>query len=239
MGQRTNTAYVYWSRRAELAAALEDVFAAEGYRRIERPPEANAESDAGTPLMSPFWAIAILPGKDGWSVVKTVPVNLLCGVSAASGVPRLGELAAILHCPAFQYNVQDGSGEMLLEADPSGETRRSQAPWEPSPSTPSAKTGGQDGQARVQFQLLRLPALQAILTNQTDPPLRARTLAEILAGPVPVPPGEPAGTTGKKLEAPWKNEVQSQYLIPHRPLPIPSWIDLYFAEANTNRPEGG
>ena len=58
------------------------VLGAEGYVRAERPtPRTPAPRDPmqyGTGVDNPLWALALIPGVDGWTALKTAPFELMC-----------------------------------------------------------------------------------------------------------------------------------------------------------------
>jgi hypothetical protein len=68
-----------------------------------------------------FWLVAIFPGKDGWTIIKTWSYELLCHQTADNSRPRLSALAMELGCDAFHLSVYDSIFGMLLEANAIGE----------------------------------------------------------------------------------------------------------------------
>jgi hypothetical protein len=231
-----STAYVYWSRRSELVAALEDLFLAEGYIRIDRPaervPEPGDRMRHGPALENRIWAAAVLPGRDGWSVLKTAPLELLCEASSLDGQPRLAGLASILRCPAFQYNLYEGAGETLLEADPAGEVRRSGIWRRAGGSGPDPMSEAPEAAAKPSFELLQVPVLQRLFGENPQAQARAAALARTLCE-LPSAPHDPSApvATHPGPSAAWSNEIQLGNLIPHRELTIPGSTELYFASA--------
>src|SRR5687768_16493277 len=97
MGSWDNTAYVKESSLARIAAALDGLFAAEGYARVPKPearkPDPMDRMQYGAGRDNPLWAVALIPGA-GWTVVKTAPLDLL--VEQVGGRFRLAALAAAL-----------------------------------------------------------------------------------------------------------------------------------------------
>lgn len=122
MSARDNTAYIKESSVARIEKALDTLLGGEGYVRVPKPPPRKPAKD--DPMLgrggaaSPLWALALIPGGE-WTAIKTAPLELLC--EPAAGKLRLGALAAALGAPAFQLNLYENDGLLLLEAAPSGE----------------------------------------------------------------------------------------------------------------------
>lgn len=112
-----------------VASALEQTLRDDGRTLVSAPPPRRPPH--GDPMQygdgesAPLWGIAVIPGTDGWVIVKTAPFSLLCERTADEHVPRIAKLAKLLRTEAFQLNVYDGTAIVLLEADAHGHARAS------------------------------------------------------------------------------------------------------------------
>ncbi|HEY0232663.1 MAG TPA: hypothetical protein VGC55_15550 [Dokdonella sp.] len=124
MGWWGNTTYIASGDAAAVAAELAAVFAAEGMPAIAPPPARRRlrvePMQYENALGNDLWGAAVFPGASGWTVVQTAPLDLLG--ERAAGVPRmrLAELARRLGTQAFQLNVYDSTGIVLVESDAAG-----------------------------------------------------------------------------------------------------------------------
>ncbi len=64
-----------------------------------------------------LWGVAVFPGADGWTVIKSAPLELMAERPARAGRMRLVELCDRLAAPGAMLNVYDSSGSVLVEAD--------------------------------------------------------------------------------------------------------------------------
>jgi hypothetical protein len=118
MGHWDNTLYVRCGDVDAVASAIVDVLRLEKRkpvrpRRRTRAP--NDEMQYGRDEAFRMGA-AVFSGSEGWTVVKTAPLEWMCYRD------RLPDLCKALGVPAFQHNVYDSSSDTLFEAAPSGET---------------------------------------------------------------------------------------------------------------------
>ncbi len=113
-----------------VAAAIAAIAAAEGRAAVvpDEPTPATMQELLHGGASAARWAVAIMPGAPGWSVVQSAPRELL----AFGRPPRLALLARALGCSAFQHSVYDGAAALLLESDARGRVAVSGAhPEEP------------------------------------------------------------------------------------------------------------
>jgi hypothetical protein len=122
VGLWRNTLFVETGDHAAVVAAIAEVAAEEGRVAVEpapREPEPYDEMQYGGGE-SRRWGFAVFPGAVGWTVVQSAPMEILLYPAAGSEEMRLTRLTRCLGCRAFQYNVYDGSGSVLVEADGAG-----------------------------------------------------------------------------------------------------------------------
>ena len=221
MGEWDNTAYLRTGDLATVERALTDLFAAEGYDPVRRPPRRQSERydsmQYGDAAGNRRWALALFPGAPGWSVVKTAPFELLCEPVAAGQNPRLAALAVALGCDALQLNLYDGDSVVLLESAADG--RVGVSGFRGAADDPLDFHGLRIAPKRLQagFHLVRVPAELA---------------AAVRAGPVEAWQAA-AVTLGGPSAAECDNGVQVERLIPCQPIAEPGRA-LYFER----RPSG-
>lgn len=125
MGLWTNTTYIEHDDVPALARAVIALCSAEGMDRVAAPParermivEPMHYEDA---LHNDLWGFALFPGAPGWTVVQTAPLELLAERAVGASCMRLAALCASLCASAFQLNVYDSTGTVLVEVSASGE----------------------------------------------------------------------------------------------------------------------
>jgi len=112
------TAYVNSGDSRKIADHLVVLCEKAGMRRVEPTP-----LDPGYRLTpSDYWTIAILPGKEGWSIIKSLPWNILCEPSRAVGSMRFVDLSTALGTRGLLLDVYDGGpwGNLVAETDGTG-----------------------------------------------------------------------------------------------------------------------
>jgi hypothetical protein len=81
MGYWENTTYLAHADASAVAAAIAELFAQEGMAQVARPAERNYvlydPMQYATALQNNLWGVAVFPGSDGWTVIKTAPLELL------------------------------------------------------------------------------------------------------------------------------------------------------------------
>lgn len=109
--------------------ALTRILEQEGHRRISKLPLPSKslsilqELRSRPQLIEPhLWAIGLIRGNFGWTIVKTSPPELLYRRARNTTRPRLSELAMQTGCEAFHHSVQDRYWGAMLEANVSGQT---------------------------------------------------------------------------------------------------------------------
>jgi hypothetical protein len=121
MGYWTNTTYVNHRDPDAVAGCLIQLFEAEGMRQVPRPPERERvwyePMQYATSARNNLWGVAVFPGAEGWTVIKSAPLELLAERPARAGRMRLVELCDRLAAPGAMLNVYDSSGSVLVEAD--------------------------------------------------------------------------------------------------------------------------
>jgi len=124
MGWWGNTSYVASGDAAAVAAELTAIFADEGMRVIATPPTRQRlliePMQYENALGNDLWGAAVFPGADGWTVVQTAPLHLLGERAAGAPRMRLAELCRRSGVDAFQLDVYDSTGIVLVECDAAG-----------------------------------------------------------------------------------------------------------------------
>ena len=71
---------------------------------------------------SDYWTVAVLPGKEGWTFIKSLPWNILCEPSSGVGSMRFVDLCAAVGAPGLLLDVFDGGpfGNLVVETDGTG-----------------------------------------------------------------------------------------------------------------------
>lgn len=125
MGLWVNTTYVNHGVVGDVAHALEAIFAAEGMEHVATPPRRVRllvePMQYDVALHNDLWGIAAFPGAPGWTVIQTAPLELLAERATGASRMRLADLCARLSASAFQCNVYDSTGTILVEVSRAGE----------------------------------------------------------------------------------------------------------------------
>jgi hypothetical protein len=125
MGYWENTTYVKHGSVADVARALDTVFAKEGMVRVAAPSQRARlrvepmQYDGA--LDNDLWGFAIFPGSSGWSVVKSAPLEVLSERPSSGERMRLADVCEALATSAFQINVYDSTGTVLAEVSKNGD----------------------------------------------------------------------------------------------------------------------
>lgn len=124
MGDWQNTSYLGEGNPRRIADAMMELFATEGMRLVARPssrePQGFDPMQYAGALDNNLWGVAIFPGADGWSVVKTAPLELLGERAPGAARMRLLELTTHLAISAVQVNLYDSTALVLIETDAKG-----------------------------------------------------------------------------------------------------------------------
>jgi hypothetical protein len=218
MGYWENTAYICSNDLDRIARTITDVFAREDARLMTVPPERSGEEGITMQYRpaaeNPIWAVAIIPARDGWTAVKTAPLELLLERAPQATRARLSDLAAALGAECFQHNIYDGSEYTMFECTPDGAI---------------AVTG-----AAEQSQFIECDEKFTPIRFHGEPWTRANPLTLVHADDTmmnDLDHGLTEDAFGQGMRVAGKghsNRVQIEYLIRFRPLPIPKSRTLYF-----------
>lgn len=125
------------------------------------------------------WIVSLFAGKEGWTIVKTWPTELLCHKAADECCPRLSALAMQLSCDAFYLGVYADLFGFLLEANAAGRTYIS-GTFDPDIPNDQFYQQPIDAPGLIKkFSLLEVPEpVEAAMRVNQDPELQQR-LAEL------------------------------------------------------------
>ncbi len=111
MGSWSHATYVNHGDLDVVEHALVALFAKEGMHPTPRPPERaeliHEPMQYGRAAQSDLWAVALLPGRENWTIVRTAPLSLLCERVKGADRIRLAVLAESLDCDALTYNLHN------------------------------------------------------------------------------------------------------------------------------------
>ena len=203
MGLWDNTAFFHCDDLARIERALEETFARE--KRVATPMPAPRKPGREDPMQyggaddNPLWAVALLPGVGGWTVVKTAPFELLCETAPAARQPRLAALTQALDADGFQLNLYDGDSLVLLEASRRGEVGASGfCSQSDDPLEWNGLTIGE--RFEPEFHVIEVAPAVARAVGGAGVERATQTVHELLAGGMV------------------DNRIQVSYLIPHHEL---------------------
>jgi hypothetical protein len=233
MGYWENTTYLAHPDASAVALAIEVLFAEEGMRRLAQPAERQRDRyepmQYAKALQNNLWGLAVFPGADGWTVVKTAPLELLGERARDRNRMRLVDLASRLGAAAVQINVFDSTNIVLVETDGRGgfllSGYRPGTRDNPDPLDFNGEPLLEERAAEVRFELLPLQA-HVDASHRGSDFIDNQALAHSLA--------EALGSSSRS----WcDNIVSVDYLICHKPLPMADGVSLYFAWPPRDRPE--
>jgi hypothetical protein len=171
----------------------------------------------GSDAENDLWGVALIPGIDRWSIIKTAPLELLGGRAPGGKRLRIGDFCAVLKCDGFINNIYDSDESILIEADSRGKVRVSGGAEDyfkfgddghfemlPYNGEPFVEDGEDFGLIKVSREIRE--ALHSFADDQE--------LGKLLGG-------ESGGHS---------NLICARYLIPHVNLKIPGARALYFAK---------
>lgn len=125
MGYWANTTYINHGSVGDVSAAVTALCAAEGMDAIAAPAPRERllvePMQYDVALNNDLWGIAVFPGAPSWTVIQTSPLELLGERAADAARMRLADLCSRLAVPAFQLNVYDSTGVVLVEVSKAGE----------------------------------------------------------------------------------------------------------------------
>jgi hypothetical protein len=229
MGYWEHTTYIAHDEAATVAAAIVELFAEEGMRRLMRPIERSRQQyepmQYASALENNEWGVAVFPGTTGWTVVKTAPLELLGERTPGKSRMRLLDVAARLQADAAQINLYDGFPMVLVEVDRLGHYRLSGYKTDSRLRDPLNFNGERLSEERleVRFELLPLQThVEEWQRGSESCDALAKRLAAALGGG----------------NACWcDNIVSVDHIICRKPLPMAGGIDLHFEWPARDRPE--
>lgn len=125
MGHWANTTYVEHASAESVARAVTALCAAEGMEAVDAPAPRERllvePMQYDVALRNDLWGFAIFPGAPGWTVIQTAPLELLAERAAGAPRMRLADLCTRLSASAFQLNVYDTTGVVLVEVSGAGD----------------------------------------------------------------------------------------------------------------------
>jgi hypothetical protein len=223
MGYWVNTTYVNHGDVQSLANALEVLCVSEGMERVQAPSqrerllvEPMQYEDA---LQNDLWGVAIIPGAPSWTVIQTAPLELLAERAPGAQRMRLANLCMKLSASAFQLNVYDSTGTILVEVSKDGEVLTSGFNMEGEGDDPFAWHDERLSEDFFEAQF-RMHPFQNLVAGAT----LGEEFAEILA--------ERFGGHNSEF---CDNLVSVDTLINHKPLSVPGGVALYFKWPNQSR----
>jgi hypothetical protein len=110
-----HTSYIEDAQPKRVAGALVSLFCREGMQQVAGPSPGTLQH--GRAMNSPTWAVAVLSGAAGWTIVKTLPLELLGERAPTSNRMRLVDLANFLGVAAVQVNLYETAFLVLVEVD--------------------------------------------------------------------------------------------------------------------------
>jgi len=216
VGLWANTTYLNTGDVGAVVNALSTLFAREGMEHMHAPAPRKRlvvePMQYEGALSNDLWALAAFPGIASWTVIQSAPLELLGERAEGSGHSRLLELCRALSCAAFQLNVYDGTGEVLLEISQAGDALVSGLNMGGRPGNPLEWNGETLSQERFVARFHLLPYQDVIAGAQRGED-KAFTLAEHFGG-----------NNAKYCD----NLTSVDTLISHKPLSVPGGTSAYF-----------
>jgi hypothetical protein len=195
----------------------------EGMERVQAPPqrerllvEPMQYEDA---LQNDLWGVAIFPGAPSWTAIQTAPLELLAERAPGAQRIRLANLCMKLSALAFQLNVYDSTGTILVEVSKAGEVLTSGFNMEGEGDDPFAWHDERLSEEFFEAQF-RMHPFQSIIAGATI----GDEFAEILAQHF-------GGDNSEFCD----NIVSVDTLITHKPFTAPGGVTLYFKWPNQSR----
>jgi hypothetical protein len=221
MGYWENTTYIKHGNVKEVVQTLDAVFAQEGMLRVPAPSQrtrlAVEPMQYDGALDNDLWGFAVFPGAPGWTVVKTAPLEVLSERAAAAVHMRLVEVCRSLGASAFQLNVYDSSGTVLVEVSAEGAVFLSGLNM--NDENPLEWHGLEITEERIQ-PAFELHDLMHLLSDPLSGDDMAQAIAREIAGP---------------NSAHCDNLVSVDTLICHKPFEVPEGLSLYYRWSGPSR----
>lgn len=117
MGKSQHTSYIEDADTRRVANAIASLLYREGMQQIAETvpfsmPTPNVRMTESAPL-----AVGVVPGATGWTIIKTVPLELLGRRAAHANRMRLVDLAGLLGTASLQINLYQKAFLILVEVD--------------------------------------------------------------------------------------------------------------------------
>lgn len=235
MGYWENTNYINCGDEKKVANQLIKLLQDEGMQLIPRPRQRERlwyePMQYCSALQNNIWGLAIFPGTDDWTVIKTAPLELLGERASGKESMRFVQLCATLKSPGFQINLYDGCQAILVETNGLGEYRlsgfgRGDA-HNPDPLQYYSECLVED-RIEVRFELL---SLQKYIEN-----IRYNKLPNSYLDGESLVQSFSCNFGGKNKEF-CNNSTSIDTLISYKPLTAKSGVQLYFIWPANDRPE--
>jgi hypothetical protein len=110
-----HTSYIEDGEPERVADALVSLFCREGMQQVAGLSSGMLQH--GRAMDNTTWAVAVLSGAAGWTIVKTLPLELLGEQAPTSHRMRLVDLAGSLGVSAVQVNLYETAFLVLVEVD--------------------------------------------------------------------------------------------------------------------------
>ncbi len=241
MGNWGQTCYVRCADKQKVSAALAAVFQREGKSRTGRPAERkidyrnyNEPMQYGKSYDSDLWGLVLIDGTNGWTAIQTAPLELLVEEGAEEGQMRLAELALELKTECIYFGMYDSSEAIIVEATKDGSFAisgfRDIGDDDEMPGTFNGFPQEEE-EMTAHFQLIPKSELQP------SAPTPAWSLVQKLFDMEQlerehISQESFAEALGRLLCGPgfahWENGLQMLYLIPHREINGPQYLEAYF-----------
>jgi hypothetical protein len=216
VGLWANITYLNTSELGEVTEALSTMFAREGMERVPSPRQrqrlAVEPMQYESALSNDLWGLALFPGAPSWTIIQSAPLELLGERADRSQDSRLLGLCRELSCAAFQLNVYDGTGGVLVEVSQQGDALVSGLNIGGRGANPLEWNGETLSEERFDARFHLLPYQQVIANDQLAEE-KAHSLARHFGG-----------DNAEYCD----NLVSVDTLISHKPLAAPGGTALYF-----------
>jgi hypothetical protein len=117
MGTSQHTSYIEDADTGRVADAMASLLYREGMQQIAEPGPRSMRTPNGRMTESAPLAVGVVPGATGWTIIKTVPLELLGQRAAHANRMRLVDLAGLLGTAALQINLYQKAFLILVEVD--------------------------------------------------------------------------------------------------------------------------
>jgi hypothetical protein len=223
MGKWQHTSYIEGAAPKRVADAMVSLFRREGMQQVAEPAPFSVPFDAHRRAIdSAAWAVGVIPGGGGWTIIKTLPLELFGERASNATRMRLIDLAGLLGTAALQVNLYETAFLVLIEVDcQSGCLLSGYGPGSIRNPDPLRFNDEQLAEDRIDVRFELLPFQQLVWESTrygyAGPTLDNEQLVSRLARKL-----------GGENAAWCDNERCSAILLTCKPLPIEGGITLYF-----------